>query len=251
MKYLLSSIFLLILNCSSPKKTVPAKEEIKEATENVETKKTKKITVTETNNNELIVVLKNSKSSNDVKSLVKNSGLTWSKTAYDTKTTAIGIITVPNDQQDIWIKRLQETGEFRFIAKNSTKTLNNLIEKEKNTLISLRKTACFGDCPEFDFSIDKDGNALYNGIKSVTVKGIHKFKLTEKEFKTLKEKLSKKSFESFNDVYDNPRVMDLASTFITYENKQIKIRLWNDIPDELIDIHEYIEGLLLEKKFYE
>ncbi|WP_435263579.1 DUF6438 domain-containing protein [Tenacibaculum sp. nBUS_03] len=248
MKYLLSSIFLLILNCSSPKKTVPAKENINESTENTETQK---VNTSKVNNNELIVVLNNSKSSNDVKSLVKNSGLTWNKTAYDTKTTTIGIITVPKDQQDIWIKRLQETGEFRFIAKNSAKALKILIEKEKNTLISLRKTACFGDCPEYNFSIDKDGNAQYNGIKSVTVKGIHQFKLTEKEFKTLKEKLSKKSFESFNDVYDNPRVMDLASTYITYQNKQIKIRLWNDIPDELIDIHEYIESLLLEKKFYE
>jgi len=238
-------MLVLALNCSSPKKTTEVTPEAaSKAT-------TAKVAEPKDPKDELIVVLKNAKSSNDVKALIKNSGLTWSKTAYDTKATQKGVVKVPEDKRDFWEKKLQETGEFRLVSKNSKKQLNEIIEKEKNRLISIRKTNCFGECPVYEITIDKNGNVAYNGEQFVMEKGKRVFKLSKEELEKLNKKLSSKDFESFNDVYDNPRVMDLPSTYITYKEKQIQIRLWNNIPAELVDVHEYVEGLLLERKYIE
>ena len=45
--------------------------------------------------------------------------------------------------------------------------------------------------------------------------------------------------------------MDLPSTFITHKDKQVQIRLWKGIPKNLVDVHEYVQGILLDKKFFE
>ncbi|WP_428742229.1 DUF6438 domain-containing protein [Tenacibaculum sp.] len=244
MKYLLYSFLVLGISCSIPKKSSETKEKeiiIKE----------EKIAKPIATQNELIVVLKNAKSINDVKSLIKNSGLTWSKMAYDTEASKIGIIKVPERKREFWVGKLQESGEFRLVDINTEEKLADIINKEKNTLLSIRKTQCFGDCPRYSVSIDKKGNVIYNGIEYVLEKGIHEFTLSEEQLKELNNKLSKKDFSSFKDVYNNPKVQDLPSTYIIHNGKQIQIRLWNGIPDELIDIHEYVEGILLNKKLIE
>ena len=249
MKYLFYSFLALGISCSIPKKSSEAK--LTEPKEKEITIKEEKIAKPITPQNELIVVLKNAKSIDDVKSLVNNSGLTWSKTAYDTGVSKIGIIEVPEGKREFWIGKLQESGEFRLVDINTEEKLTDIINKEKNTLLSIRKTQCFGDCPVYSVSIDKEGNVIYNGIEYVLVKGIQKFTLTKEQLNELNNKLSKKEFSSFKDVYNNPKVQDLPSTYIIHNGKQIQIRLWNGIPDELIDIHEYVEGILLNKKFFE
>ena len=182
--------------------------------------------------------------------MVNNSGLTWNNLIFDQKDLKIALITVPKDKVDFWIQRLEESGSFKSVEKNKTVSLNNIKEEYENRLLSMRKTPCFGDCPVYELSIDKDGNVTYNGIQYVNEKGKHEFKLSDEQFNKLTKMLNEGDFDSFKDIYDNERITDLPSTFITYKGKQIKIRLWNDIPDALINVHEYIEGILLDKKFF-
>ena len=86
----------------------------------------------------------------------------------------------------------------------------------------------------------------------VLEKGSKEFKLSEKELATINSLLNKKSFSSYKDVYDNPRIMDLPSTYLVHDGKQVQVRLWNDdVPEELMELNEYIEGILLEKKYFE
>ncbi|CAM1344086.1 DUF6438 domain-containing protein [Tenacibaculum amylolyticum] len=240
MKFLYLSIFLLAMSCGAPKSNTSKSEA--GSSQNSETKI----------ENQLIVVLNNPNSIQNVKSLVKNSGLTWKDMILDSPTSKIGVIEIPDGKYDFWIDRLQNTDEFRTVGVNSKELADELVNREKNTLISIRKTQCLGDCPAYEVYIDNLGNLTYTGNAYVIEKGIKKFKLSDKEFAILKEKLGKKSFTSFKEVYDNPRIMDLPSTYITHDGKQIKIRLWSDdVPEELMDINEYIEGILLEKKFFE
>lgn len=248
MKYLLYSFLALGISCGIPKKSSETK--LAEPTE-------KEITIEEEvtkptiSQNELIIVLKNAKSIDDVKSLIKNSGLTWSKMAYETDASKIGIVEVPEGKREFWIDKLLESGEFRLVDANSKEKLTDIISEEKNNLLRITKTQCFGDCPVYTVSIDKEGNVVYNGVKYVLVKGIQKFALSKEQLQELNEKLTKKDFKSFKDAYNNPRIPDLSSTYIVHDGKQILIRLWKDIPDELIDVHEYIDGILLDKKFIE
>lgn len=239
------SLFLLAISCGTPKKNIKKNEDTKKEVPTTETE-VKEV------NNQLIGVLNNPKSIDDVKALVKNSGLKWKSMLMDEGNSKIAVIGIPDGKYDFWIERLNNSGEFKTVTRNSSSLAKELINREKNTLVSLRKTQCFGDCPTYELYIDKEGNVTYVGKQFVIEKGTKDFKLSEGEFKTLQNKLNAKEFTSFKDTYDNPRLMDLQSTYITYAGKQVKIRLWNDtVPDELINLHEYLEGLLLEKKFFE
>ncbi|WBX71951.1 DUF6438 domain-containing protein [Tenacibaculum retecalamus] len=247
MKYLLVLFFALILACNAPKKE--QKKEVKPIEKEIVVEKAiEKPKIAE---NELIVVFKNPKKIEDAKSLLKNSGLTFRKMAYNKNSSKIGIIAVPEGKRTFWLDKLQKTNAFRLVDINTKETLSELINKEENTLISIRKTPCFGDCVVYNVTIDKNGNVTYNGIKYVLEKGTREFTLTSNQLEQLTKMLAKKDFNEFKDTYDDPRITDLASTYIVSNGKQVKIRLWNEIPDELIDIHEYIEGLLLDKKLFE
>ena len=127
---------------------------------------------------------------------------------------------------------------------------NELIKKE-NTLVNIRKTPCFGDCAVYSVAIDKSGYVTFKGDEYVLKKGTHEFKLSDEEFKKLNDMFDSSDFSKFKTVYDNTKISDLPSTFIIHNNKQVKIRLWKDIPDELINIHEFIEGILLDKNLIE
>ncbi|MGB1042463.1 MAG: DUF6438 domain-containing protein [Tenacibaculum sp.] len=241
MKYFSLFIIFLVTTCNSPKKETSNTEEKPTMLEEKNTQPT----------NELFVVFKNPKSIQDDKALLKNSGLTLSKMACDKETLKIGVVQVPEGKRDFWLERLQLTNAFKLVDVNNKETITKLIKKEENTLISITKTPCFGDCAVYDVAIDKEGNVSFNGIQYVLKEGNHSFKLSNKELKKLTKLLNQGNIDEFKDTYDNPRITDLPSTFITYKGKQIQIRLWNGIPDELINVHEYVEGLLLDQKLFE
>lgn len=253
MKYFLYTFLFVMISCSVPSKKSEIKTEIE--TEITEEKTSEPVIekeeIIEKIKHQLIVVLKNPNSINDVKSLVQNSGLKWNETAYDTDVTKIGVIEVPAEKIDFWKNKLQESNEFSTIEKHSDETLTALINKEKNVLLRIQKTPCFGDCAVYTLSIDKKGNVTYNGSAYVLEKGIREFTLTDAQLENITKTLAKKDFSEFKKVYDNPNISDLPSTFIAHNGKQIQIRLWNNIPDELIEVHEYVEGILLDKKFFE
>ncbi|PKH51634.1 hypothetical protein CXF68_13500 [Tenacibaculum sp. Bg11-29] len=248
MRYLLLLSFALTLACSVPKK------ETKIKSTKIEEKKVilkKTVDIPKTIENELIVIFKNPKNIEGAKSLIEDSGLSFQKMVYDKNTSKIGVITVPEGKRAFWLEKLKKTNAFKLVNINTDKTVSNLIKIEENTLVSIKKTPCSGDCAVYELSIDKQGNVIYKGIKYVLKEGKHEFKLSEKEFEKLNTMFSAKGFENFKDEYDDPSIVGLANTFITYNDKQVKIRLWRDIPDELINIHEYIESILLNKKMIE
>ncbi len=246
MRYLLLSVFALTMACATPKKD-KKNTTIEEETVIEIKDKTPEVVI----NNELILVLNNPEKVEDAKALITNSGLDWNKLIFDQDDLKIALITVPKEKIDFWVKRLGESGTFKSVEKNQILTINNIKKDYENRLISIKKTPCFGDCPVYSLDIDKDGNVIFNGIQYVLKEGKHEFKLTEKQLKKINDMLSEKDFSEFKKAYDDTRITDLPSTFITHNGKQIKIRLWKDIPDELINVHEYIEGILLDQKFLE
>lgn len=256
MKVLCISLFLLALSCGETKKetkpniVAPQKtitETKKEATPIKSTIKKKKIIT----NNQIIAILKNPDAIKEAQEMVKNSGITWKETILDKNTSKIALIEVPEEKnKEEWLDRLKNSGYFKNVAINTEKVTKAFIEKEENTLIYIRKTSCLGDCPVYSVSIDKEGNVFYEGKQYVIEKGVKEFKLTDKQFSSLNKYLSK-DFSSFKNVYDNPKIMDLPNTFISCNDKHIKIRLWNDdVPDTILELHEYLEGILLDKKFF-
>ena len=198
---------------------------------------------------ELIVVLKNPNKVEDAKALITNSGLHWEKLIFNQKDLKIALIKIPVEKRDFWLKRLQQSGTFSSVEANSIVTLQNIEKAHKNSLIKIRKTACFGRCPVYEFIILKDGTAIFNGLQNVTKIGKHSLKLSKEEFTTLQSLLSKTTFSEYQDTYNNPRITDLPSTYITYKGKQIQIRIWQNVPQELKEITKYIEQIVKKNQY--
>ena len=247
MKYISLCILFLAMTCNSPKKE--SSKETKEVLteENIKTN----ITPVKEKENQLVVVLNNPKEIEDAKALVTNSGLEWSDLNWDVAGVQSAIITVPLDKKDFWMQRLQESNVFEYVKNGNLETIDNLKSELNNRLISIKKTACFGDCPVYSFSITKDGKPIFNGKQFVVEEGKHEFELSEKELQTLIDKIQNSDFSKLAESYDDPRIQDLPTTFIFCNGKQIKVRLWQNIPEDLVNIHEYVTEFLYDKKFLE
>lgn len=193
---------------------------------------------------ELIVVLKNPKKLEEAKALITNSGLKWDKLLFDQKDLKIALIKVPEDKLQFWLKRLKQSGEFSSVELNEQGNFIDIKTKVENTLVKIRKTACFGKCPVYEFTIFKDGSALFDGLQHVSKTGKQTFNLTKEEFLKLNSLLSKTSFSEYKDSYNNPRVTDLPSVYVTYQGKQIQIRIWKNVPEELKNLEEYTKKLV-------
>lgn len=250
MKYLSLLFFAILLSCnvSKQKKATPKKEVVKTELKEKSVKTEKELPIATT---DVMVILKNNLTTADAKKLITNSGLQWNPLTLDKINLKAGLVKIPTHKTDFWIERLKQSNEFKYVDLYSEKNINSIIKKENATFLKLSKTPCFGDCPVYTVTIDKKGNVTYNGIEFVLEKGVRKFQLTPNQFNSLKEKLNKKDFSSFNAKYDNPKLTDLPSTHIDYNGKQIEIRIWRNVPDELIAIHEHLEEILLKKKFFE
>jgi len=171
--------------------------------------------------------------------------------AFENSANAIGLIKVPADKVPFWTENLTKSNEFKTVTPYNKVTLDALVKKAKSVFFAFRKTECFGDCPVYNVTIDALGNVTYNGLKYVTVSGERKFTLTDKQFQLLKEKLANNNFSEYKKLYDNPNIKDLPSTFIAYKDQQVQIRLWKGIPKNLVDIHEYAQDILIDKKFFQ
>lgn len=224
MKYLSLAFICLLMSCNSTKKTNTQKD----------------FTIVD---GELIAVLKNPKDITSAKAWVTNSGLTWDKLLFDQDDLKIVLIKVPTKKQDFWLKRLQDSGEFSSVEFNQRGTFTQITKTHQNSLIKLRKTACFGKCPIYELTIDKNGKLYFDGLDFVLVKGKKEIQLRTSEFQALKEHLEKTTFSSYEEAYNNPRITDLPSTYITYQGKQIQIRTWNQVPPLLKAVVKYIETL--------
>lgn len=230
MKYITLIFISLILSCKS--------------TQKVEENKT-----IQASNNELIVVLKNPNKLEDAKALITNSGLQWDQLLFDQKDLKIALIKVPEEKRDFWLKRLQQSGTFSSVELNEKGNFLDIKSEIENTFVKIRKTACFGKCPVYEFTIYKDGTALFDGLQYVNKTGKHKLKLEKEEFTKLQKLLSKTSFSDYKDAYNNPRITDLPSVYITHQGKQVQIRIWKNVPEELKTVEKYIEQLVKDYNF--
>jgi hypothetical protein len=246
MKFLSLFFFVLVLSCSQQqKKTETIIKEDKVIVEERIKELPKKT------HEELVLVIKNPNNLIDAKALIINSGLVWDHLAIDNTTLKAAVIKVPVDKKDFWIERLKTSNIFSTIEKNSATTLKLIKNIAENTFVSVRKTHCSGDCPVYDVILLKDRTIIFNGIEGVLTKGKQEFIISENKMKKLKEMFDKTSFGTYLDSYVDKSIRDYPSTFISHNNKQVEIKLWKNVPDELAFAFEAFEDILLDKKLIE
>lgn len=125
------------------------------------------------------------------------------------------------------------------------------VEKVDNTLVSLERKPCSGDCPIFEVTITKDSILTYNGKKYTNVAGIHTFKLSAKQYQKISKILEDSNFSELHSRYTKSGTKDFAESIITHQGKDVTVRLWKDAPKRLTSIYVFIEDILYDKKYLE
>ncbi len=115
-----------------------------------------------------------------------------------------------------------------------------------NTIISLERTPCRGLCPAYTLSINKSGNATYNGVNNMVVLGEKEFILTDQQLTELESKLENYSFKRYSSSYGGT-VLDSPYTIVGTSTKIIKL-VRNKGPRELYDLVDFIEKNYLPKE---
>ncbi|MEM6717862.1 MAG: DUF6438 domain-containing protein [Bacteroidota bacterium] len=117
----------------------------------------------------------------------------------------------------------------------------NTVDTPTGEYIELYKSPCKGSCEEYNMKFYEDGTVLYTGKFNAQVQGKHSVQLTASKSKSLFSDFEQSNFMSFQDKYDDEKLMDLQETHLTYKGKKINIRFVYEAPQDLQDLLKKVE----------
>jgi len=90
--------------------------------------------------------------------------------------------------------------------------------------IKLQRTMCFGTCPVYSVTVDKEGNVNYYGEMFVYKSGEHHWKILKKKVKQLNDLIDEFGFKSFIYEPGDEFITDCPSciTTVKYSNGETK-----------------------------
>ena len=113
-------------------------------------------------------------------------------------------------------------------------------EKDKEVIISLQRTACFGTCPIYFFRISSDMSGVYHGKNFVEKIGEIEFTLSEEEINSILQKANEINYCQLEDEYFE-RISDLPRTYIQIFDK--KVLDYYGAPKELKELEKLIDKI--------
>ncbi|KAB8153139.1 META domain-containing protein [Kordia sp. TARA_039_SRF] len=133
----------------------------------------------------------------------------------------------------------ETTNVGKFENPNKTKTSDAI--SPKGEYIELYKSPCKGTCEEFTMKFYKDGTVHYIGKYNAKVQGTHTVQLAESKSESIFKEFEESNFQDFEELYDEPMIMDLQNTYVTYQGKKIHIRYKVNAPKKLQTLLEKLE----------
>lgn len=115
-------------------------------------------------------------------------------------------------------------------------------------LVEIRKTPCFGTCPDYEAKVSQLGKVEFIGRGNVPKEDRIQFSLTQGDLTDLKERLKQADFDSLKDRYYS-EITDLPTTYITYHyqgQRKKQIMDYYGAPDRLKQVEDYLEKLLFK-----
>lgn len=107
---------------------------------------------------------------------------------------------------------------FGTVSCASKKKMAKSEATEKIEVLSLTKTACFGECPVFTLKIFSNGLAVLDGQKFLKHIGLSEMMLTDDEMKALMKSCNDAQLFALKDDYTERFVMDLPNTTLIYHH---------------------------------
>ena len=128
-----------------------------------------------------------------------------------------------------------------------------------DTVITLERTTCGGDCPAYRVSIDARGNVVYEGTEFVRVKGLQQDRISTSQVAALLETATRIGFFDLEEHYRvirNPDgtqtiVTDGPTTFVTVtrEGRARRVEDYVGAPEGLKELESHIDAAARTKQW--
>ncbi len=108
--------------------------------------------------------------------------------------------------------------------------------------ITLRRTTCFGECPDYTVGIDGNGNVAYEGRRFVRVTGKQVARIDRAAVQALLDEFEQIEFFSLKDKYTE-RITDLPTTYVTLVlgDRSKTVEDYHGAPKALRDLERHID----------
>lgn len=131
-------------------------------------------------------------------------------------------------------------------------TTNNInyefkdITKGDSLFASIRRGACFGQCPVYTMKIYNGGTVVLEGKNFIDKIGTYTKHITKEQMYTFVQKAKEINYMQMDDNYDNKNITDLPATetSIVIDGKRKKVRKRFGFPKELVQFEKLFDELL-------
>ena len=132
---------------------------------------------------------------------------------------------------------------FYYISFCSIFCFSNL--ETNQPVFTLKRTACYGKCPQYELRLYANGLINYEGKMFVDKIGCFQFSISKKKIDQLFNLINEVNYFSFDDVYD-AEVSDVPSiiTEVNYQNKSHQIIDRFKGPKELEKLYKLIDSYI-------
>ncbi len=122
---------------------------------------------------------------------------------------------------------------------------NQVVIPEDSVLLTIERTPCFGQCPEYSAMITTSGRCYYLGENFVNRLGAYHGKMDSDKLEELQQEIDRIQFFEFLSKYDKP-VTDVPTVFVEVHRNGKVHRVMDRMgaPAELKAFEKYIDRLL-------
>jgi hypothetical protein len=149
-----------------------------------------------------------------------------------------------------------DSGQSRWNKNKSNKNDSIALQSDKNieydnsldtvVLVKMKRTACFGKCPQYEVTLFASGLVTYKGIAHSSLIGSYKSKVAKKEIDLIFTKANECNYFNFSDKYptNGNDIVDfpVCITQLNYNGKSKSIFNRNDAPKELVFFEKYLDN---------
>lgn len=136
-------------------------------------------------------------------------------------------------------------------ASKSTMSVNSG-ESNSYKVASIKRTSCYGACPEYELTFYSNLTVSYEGIKNVEMIGSYTSKVTQLQMDQIQKRYTEIQFLELDDSYTSA-VSDLPTTYVYFsDGKQKKTVMdYTGAPKQLKDLENFLDGFVSQLEWKE
>lgn len=128
-------------------------------------------------------------------------------------------------------------------AKSSADTSSFGVVVEDSLLVSLKRGACFGACPQFECAVYKTGLAVYEGERNVKKQGVWKARLSSAQLDNFRALIRTWNMEEKDTVYINKYLADYPAFFLAVSDKKPVKRIYVNHDQPPVELTSFVTEL--------